>query len=213
MKNKKIIIFTGPSITKNEASKILDADYRGPVKRNDIKQVNSENPDIIGIIDGVFHQNPAVGHKEIMAALNKGIMVVGSSSMGALRAAELDSFGMIGIGYVYEKYRDGEIESDDDVVLTFTEDDYIHCSEALITIEYSFKEAKENGIINEKEYNTLYSTAKSLFYPKRNYPLILHKAKLNEKTKINLEKFIDQTVDIKKQDAIKLLEYIKNINL
>jgi hypothetical protein len=44
-------------------------------------------------------------------------MIVGASSMGALRAAELDSMGMVGIGTVYQYYRDGIIESDDDVAI------------------------------------------------------------------------------------------------
>ncbi|MGZ7136369.1 MAG: TfuA-like protein, partial [Methanobacterium sp.] len=98
---KKIIVFLGPSLSHKEASKILYADYRLPIKRGDITAVVNENPDIIGIIDGVFHQQPAVSHREILDALKKGITVVGGASMGALRASELDDFGMIGVGYVY----------------------------------------------------------------------------------------------------------------
>ncbi len=39
--------------------------------------------------------------------MKKGVKVYGSSSMGALRASELDEFGMVGVGRIYECYRSG----------------------------------------------------------------------------------------------------------
>ncbi|AAB85485.1 conserved protein [Methanothermobacter thermautotrophicus str. Delta H] len=82
MHGKKIIIFTGPSLSHTEASSILEAEYRPPVRRGDIQEAMKENPDIIGIIDGVFHQSPAVGHREIIDAIRRGVKVVGGASMG-----------------------------------------------------------------------------------------------------------------------------------
>ena len=85
----------------NDAKKVLNADYRGPeVGRDDIIKALKDKPDIIGIIDGVFHQQPAVSHKELLKALNSGITIVGGASMGALLVSELDDFGMI----VWVKY-------------------------------------------------------------------------------------------------------------
>ena len=57
--------------------------------------------DAILIVDGEFGQSLSVWHKEILHALHRGIRVVGASSMGALRAAELDRFGMEGVGEIY----------------------------------------------------------------------------------------------------------------
>ena len=100
----KIIIYAGLSIPFNEAREILDSTrdieviYKRPIQRGDLSLALKEHPDIIGIIDGVFHQNSAVGHKEILNVMNSGVKVLGSSSMGALRASELDTLGMIGIG-------------------------------------------------------------------------------------------------------------------
>ena len=94
----RIIIFTGPSLHPRDAKKILDADYRPPVGRGDILNALEDTPDIIGIIDGVFHQKPAVSHKEILKALHLEVKIVGGASMGALRASELDDWGMIGVG-------------------------------------------------------------------------------------------------------------------
>jgi hypothetical protein len=68
-------------------------------------------------VDGYFERVPAVWHKEVLWAISQGIRVYGSASMGALRAAELSAFGMIGIGKIFEWYRDGVIERDDEVAV------------------------------------------------------------------------------------------------
>lgn len=73
----KVIIYTGLSLPFEEAREILDSTedieviYKRPIQRGDLSQALKENPDIIGIIDGVFHQNSAVGHKEILNVLKK----------------------------------------------------------------------------------------------------------------------------------------------
>lgn len=211
MDEKKIIIFTGPSLSIEEASKILKADYREPIQRGDILKVIQDSPDIIGIIDGVFHQSPAVGHKEIIEAINKGITVVGGGSMGALRASELDSLGMKGIGYVYNEYSSGNIESDDDVAIVFDSTTGEPFSEALVNVDYKFKEAVKSGIINNDERKELISVAKSIYYPKRTYYNIFKNSSIDEEKKEELIDFIVELVDVKKQDAIAVLEYIKKL--
>lgn len=185
MSEKKIIIFTGPSLSVEEGLKILNADYRPPVKRDDILKIIGESPDIIGIIDGVFHQSPAVGHKEIIAAIKKGIKIVGGGSMGALRASELDELGMKGIGYVYNEYSSGNIQSDDDVSIAFDAATGEPCSEALINVDYKLKKAVESKIINENEKNQLLSIAKSIYYPNRTYYNIFKESKLEKDKKKN----------------------------
>ena len=44
-----------------------------------------------------------------------GTQVFGAASMGALRAAELAPFGMIGVGAIFAAYRDGRLTGDDEV--------------------------------------------------------------------------------------------------
>ncbi|MDR2623402.1 MAG: TfuA-related McrA-glycine thioamidation protein [Methanobrevibacter sp.] len=211
MCNKKIIVFMGPSLSIKEAQKILHADYRPPAKRNDILNVMYENPDIIGLIDGVFHQSPAVSHKEILRAIDNQIVVVGGSSMGALRAAELDGLGMIGIGYIYQQYANGNIESDDDVALAFTSNDYIPLSVPYVNIEYNLNQAEKENIITNNEKKRILTVAKSIHYPKRSYPTVLDRVDIDLKTKNRLKEFLKTGVDIKKQDAIEVLNYIKNL--
>lgn len=213
----KIIIYTGLSLSFDEAREILDSHddveviYERPIKRGDLGQALKKNPDIIGIIDGVFHQNSSVGHKEILNIINNGITVVGSSSMGALRASELDSLGMIGIGYVYEQYATGKVASDDDVAVMLDSESLEALSEPLINMDYVFKNAVNENIITQDEKDELIKIAKSTFYPKRNYSQTLNESDLDDETKGQLINFIRTSVDIKKEDAKELITYIRNI--
>lgn len=208
---KKIIVYLGLSIQEQEAKEILDADYRSPVKRGDILKAISEKPDVIGIIDGVFHHSPAVAHKEIMKALDKGITVVGGSSMGALRASELDDLGMVGIGYVYKQYRSGAISSDDDVALSFDPERKVNISEALVNVEYNLISAVNNGIINEEEKDYILGIAKEIYYPKRTYSNIFKNVEMEDKKKTELIDFVLKQEDVKHKDAVEVLNYIKNL--
>ena len=208
---KKIIVYLGLSIQEDEAKTILDADYRSPVKRGDILKAISEKPDVIGIIDGVFHHSPAVAHKEIMKALDKGITVVGGSSMGALRASELDDLGMVGIGYVYKAYRTGAITSDDDVALSFDPVNKVPISEALVNVDYKLELAVKEGIITEEDKDYVHNIAKEIYYPKRSYQNIFSKVEMEDEKKTKLIDFVLKEKDIKYLDAIEVLEYIKNL--
>ena len=209
----KAIIYTGLSVDFNEAKEILNENvvYKPPIKRGDIDEALKENPDIIGIIDGVFHQSPAVAHKEILKAMDNGVKVIGSSSMGALRASELDSLGMIGIGYVYEQYRDGKITSDDDVAVSLDKDTLEAIWVRLVNMEYVFRNAEKENIITESEKEELLKIAKEIYYPKRLYSTVLNKSSLDNNKKDVLIDFIAKSKDIKKEDGLKLIKYIKKL--
>jgi hypothetical protein len=49
--------------------------------------------------------------------MEQGVHVFGAASMGALRAAEMHSLGMVGIGTIFQWYRDGKIVADDEVAV------------------------------------------------------------------------------------------------
>ncbi|MCK5364697.1 MAG: hypothetical protein KAR22_17095, partial [Gammaproteobacteria bacterium] len=121
-----IYVFVGPTLSVEDASAVLDAVYLPPVQQGDIYRVATLlNPSAIGIIDGYFQQVPSVWHKEILWAMARGVHVFGSASMGALRAAELEPFGMQGVGRIFEAYRSGvfapyfgeAFEDDDEVAV------------------------------------------------------------------------------------------------
>lgn len=212
----KPVVFTGTSISQRDAQKILDADYRPPVRRHDIRRLLKTSPEIIGIIDGVFFDSAAVAHREIIEALNSGIIVVGGGSMGALRASELESYGMIGVGKVFEMYRNGIIEADDEVAVTFDEESNEALSIPLVNIRMTVESAMNARILNSGQGTAIIEIARKLFYPDRNYQnVIFESVKAGIITDIEKKKLSDfiQTneVDIKRQDAILVLEKIRQL--
>lgn len=175
-----VIVYLGPSLSIEKAKRILPesvAEYRPPVKRGDLAEAIAERPKAICIIDGLFFQDCSVGHREIMAALKSKIYVYGSSSMGALRACELDSFGMVGVGRIYEMYRDGVIESDDEVALSCDPFTNEAVSDALVDMRIIFERAVRGGVITGDERDILIRTASGIYYPNRTYRRVLKDAR------------------------------------
>ena len=210
----KIIVFLGPSLDVKSAGLILPAEYRPPAKRGDLITAARDGAEIIGLIDGVFHQESAVAHREILAALKSGIRVVGSSSMGALRAAEMDTLGMVGIGEIYRMYKSGKLESDDEVALVFDPNSGLSLSEPLINIRFTLKQARETGIIDTVVHDALLSSARSLFYPKRTYRAIVSGSgeAVNVPTRERFLAWVDTNAcDQKRNDAIEALRYIADL--
>lgn len=145
--NGPTLAFIGPSIGLAEARAAFPAAaFRPPVRFGDVARALQEGFGTIVIVDGVFEQVPAIWHKEILLALARGVRVIGASSMGALRAAELDRFGMEGIGWVYAQYRDG-LEQDDEVALVHGDADsgYVNLSMPLVQLRYAAATATPGG--------------------------------------------------------------------
>ncbi len=209
------IIYLGPSLPRTEAEKILRSgpvEYRPPVKRGDLAGAVAAGPTIIGIIDGLFFENAAVGHREILSVIRAGIRVIGASSMGALRAAELESFGMEGIGEVYRRYRDHEIESDDEVALICDPDTGTAFSEALVNIRITLEKAVREGSLLQEEAESLLETARNLYYPDRTFEQVVSSSRLATDRKTGFRQWLaENRVDQKEEDARQALLYIRDI--
>lgn len=212
----RVVVYTGTSINYHDAMKILNADYRPPVKRNDIKRIMRNPPDIIGIIDGVFFDSAAVAHREIIDAIKSGVIVVGGGSMGALRASELDSYGMIGVGKIYEMYRSGVLESDDEVAVTFDQDTMEALSVPLVNIRATLGSAVDSGLLEHEIADSILDIARKLFYPDRNYRNIVSECMKKgivsdpDQGKL-LDLLLEHEVDVKREDAVRVLEKIKGL--
>jgi hypothetical protein len=110
-----ISVFAGPSLAGWVATPPFHR--LPPAGAGDMLALLAGPPHTVVLIDGVFGSRPAVWHKEILMLLARGFRVIGAASMGALRAAELDRFGMIGCGTIYRAYADGRITADDEVAV------------------------------------------------------------------------------------------------
>lgn len=209
-----VIIFLGPTLPLSVARQVLAADYRPPVAQGDVLRAVQDRPAAIAIIDGYFGNVPAVWHKEILFAMSKGIPVLGAASMGALRAAELHTFGMEGVGAVFQAYADGRLEDDDEVAVTHgpAELGYPCLSEAMVNIRRTLSDAHAAGVLSIAMRRQLEEIAKDLCYRDRNYGRILREAE-EEIDPLEISAFRDWLpvgrVDQKREDALALLKQIQ----
>lgn len=166
-----VVVFLGPTLEHHVAQQILPATYLPPVSLGDVYTAARRRPWAIAIVDGYFDRVPAVWHKEILWAMARGVHVYGASSMGALRAVELEAFGMVGVGRVFEAYRDGTLEDDDEVALVHAPpaSDYAAGSEAMVNMRATFLAALDEGVISPATHTRLVRIAKAAFYGERDY--------------------------------------------
>lgn len=134
------LIYAGPSLPLSIRPEALQGElWLAPAEQGDIcSDTEIHKPDVILLIDGTFAQNLSVWHKELLFALSRGIRVVGASSMGAIRAADLDRHGMEGVGKIYGYYRDGITEDDSEVALLYNARTYENLTVPLCNIRASF---------------------------------------------------------------------------
>jgi hypothetical protein len=173
-----IYVFLGPTLAEKEARAELDAVYLPPASAGDVYRLWRERPRVIGIVDGYFDRVPAVWHKEIMWMMERGVHVFGGAGLGALRAAELDAFGMRGVGWVYRAFRDGTLDRDDEVAVRHAPagEGYRALSEPMVNIRRTLAAAGQQGIISAATRDLLTDTAAALFYPDRTWPRLLSAA-------------------------------------
>jgi len=205
-------VFLGPTLPLEVARKHLDAVYCPPVQQGDLLKLLPRKPRFIGIIDGYFEVVPAVWHKEILYLMSRGVHVFGASSMGALRAAELHAFGMVGVGKIFEWYRSGELEDDDEVAVAHgpAESGYRALSEAMVNIREAIDAATMNGLMPASLGARFLSVAKNLHYSRRSFATVLAmlKSEMSNEQAVCLKEFFESHPKLKEVDAIALLQRI-----
>jgi len=159
------VVFLGPSLVRAEADGLIAADYRPPIRRGDLETV--EPGRTVLILDGEFDQSLSVSPKEILRCLQAGSVVLGASSMGALRAVELAPLGMIGIGRVFELYRTGRIEGDDEVAVSYCPLTMQAHTIPLVNIRCWLESARCAGCLEAIEPERILRRARRIFYADR----------------------------------------------
>ena len=208
-----VIVFAGPSLPRRDRLLYPEFTFLPPVRQGELYAAARTRPHAIGVIDGFFDGQPAVWHKEVLWALSEGIAVFGAASMGALRAAELHGFGMSGVGRIFEDFRDGRLEDDDEVALLHgpAEADYVALSEPMVNIRATIESAKAQGLLDAEIAAHTLSVAKALFYQERNWPSILDVAALPPALREKFSGWLTEgRVDQKRQDALALLDALRH---
>jgi len=204
------IVFAGPSLHGLDPSSLRGIDLAPPAGCGDILRAVRSGREIIGLIDGSFESGPAVWHKEILHALAAGCRIAGASSMGALRAAECEAFGMLGIGRIFADYRDGRRVADSDLALTYgpAELGYVPLSVALVDVEDGLGRMREAGRLSEDRVRSALRAAGAMFFKDRTWDRVLAATGIGATEIGALTAWLDQSgPGLKARDAQLLLDW------
>lgn len=207
-------VFLGPTLDAKTASTLAPVTLRPPAAVGDVYRAVREGFITVLLVDGYFHSVPSVQHKEIVFALSQGVTVYGCSSMGALRAAELGVYGMIGVGAIFRAYRDGTCRDDDEVAVAHADSDhgYRPLSVPMVTIRYALARASSKHLISSRSAAVLADVAKGLFYADRHWAPVIRlgrEAGLRESELSALMELVRTTQpDPKHDDAVEALQLL-----
>lgn len=173
-----VVAFAGPSLRAADRALFPDIDWRGPAEAGDLLRLERLHGLTVCLIDGYFDHRPAVRHKEILLLLSEGVPIVGGSSIGALRAAEMAPFGMVGVGAIFLAYASGRIVGDDEVALAHgpEEWEWRPLSVPLIEVRATLCRAVRTGLLCAEEAKAIRAAAAAIHYVERSWDAVFERA-------------------------------------
>jgi hypothetical protein len=173
----------------------------------DIERAIADGATAIGLIDGHYQQVGAIWHKEILLALASGVAVFGAASMGALRAAECEAFGMVPVGEIAKRYCSGEFFDDADVALTNgpAELGFPPLTEAMVDVTATAAHLLASGLITAQMAREIETTARAIFFADRTTDAVFERLNAPE----HLSLYAANRVSQKTRDALELIETLK----
>lgn len=208
MTMEPIAVFAGPSLPASVRPPDPAVDWRPPASAGDLLRLLPDPPRTVCLIDGYFDHRPAVWHKEILLLMEHGVRVLGAASMGALRAAELDRHGMIGVGAIYRAYRSGRLHGDDEVALVHAlgEKGWTPVSEPMVEVRATLNAAVRCRIIAPAVAHSLRYAALAIHFSERDWPAIMTSANLGPTDMGRLSFWLRSgIVRLKRRDALHCL--------
>jgi hypothetical protein len=176
---RRCLVYAGPTLHRARAMSPLRLDdvvVLPPVARGDVDRAvrAAATPGVLVVVDGVFHlQSLAVGHLELRDAIAAGWTVWGLSSMGAIRAAEMEGEGMRGFGRAYARYRDDPDFRDDEVALLHEPTPpYRELSEPLLHLRSFLDGLVSDGRISAGEGRRVVEHLEGLWFGERTVGLV-----------------------------------------
>jgi YcaO-like protein with predicted kinase domain len=162
-RHERALVFAGGSLSREDAPHDEDLVWCGPVEQGDMLAAVLDGFETILIIDGYFYTKFPCTTFEVMVALEQGINVFGSSSIGALRAVELDRYVMVGVGEVYRYLKEQPIKPYHVVAQTYDERDHA-LTTPLIEILYFLECAEAEAIVTHAQRQALNEVAGAIHF-------------------------------------------------
>jgi ribosomal protein S12 methylthiotransferase accessory factor len=174
-------VFAGPSLFgtpyQDDEPDTLNGSliWHPPARRGDIAALLNEHtePGIIALADGTFHSYPSVAHVELRQAMERGWLVYGLCSMGAIRACEMRHLGMRPFGYVAQLFCDDAEMADDEVALVHATDaPYMPFSEPMVHIRAYLQDMLSKGLLTSVQHVEAVTHIRERWYAERTLNLL-----------------------------------------
>ncbi|THK39218.1 hypothetical protein EHS39_05240 [Ensifer sp. MPMI2T] len=195
------VVFLGPSAPASDILSILpDAIIRPPARRGDLYAYRILKHQFFLVLDGAFGNVLAISPREVIDVVQDGAVVVGASSMGALRAADCFPAGAHGAGIIFRLFKQRVISAEDEVAVLYREEmPFPPLTEPLINMRIALRRATRKGLVGASEAEEIISAAQSLHYTMRTWPGAYQKAGRHLPSEmLDLLK----AIDIKRADAV-----------
>jgi hypothetical protein len=204
------VVFLGPSAPTSEILAILPhAIIRPPAKRGDLYAYRIMRHELFLVLDGAFGNILAVSPREVVDVVRDGAVVVGASSMGALRAADCFPAGVLGVGIIFRLFKDRVISSEDEVAVLFREDmPFPPLTEPLVNMRIALRRATRKGLVEASEAEKIIAVAQSVHFTLRTWPRVCQEAGCYLSGE--MLNFLRE-VDAKRADAVRAAMRVSNL--
>ena len=211
---KKTVIFGGPSLTLVKSKALNYFEFRPPIKRGDLISIldaGGKKP-IVLITDGVFGSSLAITPNECIEYIDKGGLLFGSSSIGALRAADCFTRGMVGIGDIFMAYHLGYYHSESDVAVVYDQNSFEEITYSYAHIDNILKILLREKLITSIIFRKIGKQIKKIVWYERHDKNIMQAIASETDCGIITDKFKsllnNDTYHPKKKDALLACSYL-----
>jgi hypothetical protein len=169
-----IHVFVGPSYPDLHTTAVPFYEHVAvypPARRNDLVNLKSDPADTVVIIDGVMIYSFPPSPKEVYDLLQRGQHVIGTSSLGAIRAVELKKFGMKGHGGVY-RHICSEFAFRDDELVCMYDQNFKYLTVPMINVRFHLEHFRSNGAISDQDLLETATLLSSVHFSARKIELV-----------------------------------------
>lgn len=210
---RKPIIFAGPSLSYQQANSLFE--FRPPIQAGDLHALKGCGHPVL-ITDGLFGSSMSVTVVECLNFLQAGGMLLGCSSMGALRAADCYCNGMVGLGQVFQGYLLGYYRSDADVAVRYHVGSYDEITLSYVHVDRVVRYLTQSGDVHRVEARQILAQVRAISWYERYIDRVLDAIsaiapKIDNTLLMGL--FNDETLHPKKNDAQLALSYLTQFYL
>jgi hypothetical protein len=171
---EKVLVFTGPCLDHETIREVLpEAIILPPARQGDvISNLMEYEPSHVLLLEGLFHSSLSVWHKELAwSMLIPGVKgVYGAASMGALRAADLADYGMIGSGKIFNWFYEGVTFDESEVSAVYVEgpnETFKSYTVPLCNVRGALLKGLEEKLLSAEEAEKIFTDARAIHWTER----------------------------------------------